>query len=218
MHPAALLAALLFGSPTRPAPAGPCSAPHTVIGADSVPSPAVLWKGGVSFGEFSSRFKSRKDDWAKRNEWGTFPDSLVARTRAITTPLRILMVMEEECSDSMNSMPYLVRLAQFAQNIEVRVVNSTVGRSVMEAHRTPDGRAATPTVVVLDATDRVVACWVERPSALLTWLKTPKDSLPQDQRFGGRREWYENNKGAAAIAEWVPLLERAAAGSGNCAS
>lgn len=218
MHLAALLVlyALATPAPRRPLPA--CAAAATISAPDSAPSPAALWKDGVTFGEFTGRMQNRKDDWAKRNEWGAVPDLLVARMRAITAPLRILMVAEEECSDSMNSMPYLVRLAQFAPAIEVRVINSTVGRSIMEAHRTPDGRAATPTVVVLDQRDSVVACWVERPSTLRGWLKAPKDSLPKEQRFGGRREWYENDKGASAIAEWVPLLENAAAGRMSCSN
>lgn len=221
MHPATLLApiaifALTSAAPHRALPA--CAAPATIAAPDSTPTPAALWKDGVTFGEFTGRMKNRKDDWAKRNEWGAVPDLLVARMRAITAPLRVLMVAEEECSDSMNSMPYLTRLVQHAPSIEVRVINSTVGRSIMEAHRTPDGRAATPTVVVLDQNDRVVGCWVERPLTLRSWLKAPKDSLPSDQRFGGRREWYENDKGASAMAEWVPLLENAAAGRVSCGS
>lgn len=218
---AALLASLLTLAPATHvvAPSACAAAPAALVAAaDSTPSPAALWKDGITFGEFTGRMKNRKGDWDKRNEWGTIPDAFAARMRAITAPLRVLMVAEEECSDSMNSMPYLARLAALAPSIEVRVVNSTVGRSIMEAHRTPDGRAATPTVVVLDAQDRVVACWVERPVSLLVWLKIPKDSLPQDQRFSGRLKWYEHDQGASAISEWVPLLENAAQGRVSCGS
>ncbi len=209
------LVLVALGAPLLPGARPACASPAVTV-ADSTPSPSALWRDGITFGEFSSRFKSRKADWEKRNEWGAIPDALAARMRALTTPLRVLIVAEEECSDSMNSMPYLVRLVQLAPNIGVRVVDSKAGRSIMEAHRTPDGRAATPTVVVLDAQDRVIACWVERPSTLIAWLKTPKDSLPADQRFGGRLKWYENDKGTAALAEWVPMFEQAAAGRPTC--
>ena len=208
--------AVLATAPLTP-PTRACAAAVAVV-ADSTPSPAALWQEGMTFGEFSGRFKSRKEAWEKRNSWGTFPDLTASRMRAITAPLRILVVAEEECGDSMNSIPYLVRLVALAPSIEVRIVDSKKGLSVMEAHRTVDGRAATPTIVVLDQADRVVACWVERPAALIRWSKTPRDSLPADQRFGGRLAWYENDKGASAMAEWVPLLEGAGAGRLTCGS
>lgn len=179
-------------------------------------TPASLWADGISFGEFAGRMHDRKAEWEKRNGWGTIPDALAVRMRALSAPLRVLVVAEEACSDSMNSIPYLVRLVAFAPSIQLRVVNSTVGRSVMEAHRTPDGRAATPTFVVLDANDHVIACWTERPATLRAWLKTPKDSLPPEQRHNGRLGWYEHDQGASAMAEWVPMLEDAAAGRATC--
>ncbi|MBI3790730.1 MAG: thioredoxin family protein [Gemmatimonadetes bacterium] len=179
-------------------------------------TPADLFAGGMTFGDFVGRMGGRKDEWLKRNDWGRIPDEAAQRLRAIATPLRILVVAEEGCSDSMNSIPYLVRLVALAPDIQLRVVNSSTGRSIMEAHRTPDGRAATPTVVVLDAKGTTVACWIERPATLRQWMKTPKDSLPSDQRFGGRLAWYEHDKGASAMAEWVPMLEAAAAGRTSC--
>ena len=112
----------------------------------------------------------------------------------------MLAVAEEMCNDSMNAIPYLARLAELAPNVELRIVNSSRGRSIMEAFRTPDGRAATPTVVVLDANGKVAGCWIERPESLRTWSSTPKDSLPSNERFADRRAWYENNKGCFRIS------------------
>ncbi len=206
------LAARLATPSAALAHASRCTAPAA---ADS--TPAQLWALGMTFDAFHAGMSSRKAEWDTRIGWVAIPDAAAERMRAIRTPLRVLVVAEEGCGDSMNSLPYLVRLVALAPDIQLRVVNSTVGRSIMEAHRTPDGRAATPTVVVLDARDQVVACWIERPSALLAWSRTPKDSLPKEQRFGSRMAWYENDKGRSALAEWVPMLEAAAAGRGACA-
>lgn len=213
--PLALAAAALVAAP-RAAHARPARCPAPALAAaDS--TLAQLWALGMTFDAFHGGMSGRKAEWDTRIGWVTIPDDAAERMRALRTPLRVLVVAEEGCGDSMNSLPYLVRLVALAPDIQLRVVNSTTGRSIMEAHRTPDGRAATPTVVVLDARDQLVACWIERPAALLAWSRTPKDSLPRDQRFGSRMAWYEHDKGRSALAEWVPMLEAAAAGRSLCA-
>ena len=210
--PASLSAPLLA---TLPATHGrACIAPPAA--ADSTPSLAALYREGITFGEFAGRFNNRKKDWELRAGWVNIPDSTAARMRALRTPLRVLVVAEENCSDSMNAIPYLARLLELAPVIEMRVVDSKKGRSIMEAHRTPDGRAATPTFVVLDERDNVIACWVERPAVLVTWLKTARDSLNDDQRFAGKMAWYANDRGQSSIAEWVSMLEDAAVGRERC--
>ena len=45
-----------------------------------------------------------------------------------------------------------------------------LGKAVMEAHRTPDGRTATPTIVVLGDDGHVIGAWTERPSSIQTWF------------------------------------------------
>lgn len=139
-----------------------------------------------------------------------------ARVRALSGTWHVLAVTAEQCGDSMNSLPYFAALFDSVPNVEMRLVTAARGKAIMEAHRTPDGRAATPTVVIFDANDKLVGCYIERPRALLKWMATPKDSLPTDQRFSGRSGWYEANRGQAPIADMLDLLERAAKGEGSC--
>ena len=217
-----LLAALALACAARPGthavvPTLPRGASHAPVAADST-DPAALWRAGETYAVYAAKFSSRRREWETRDGWASIPDSLVARTKALPAMVRILAVADESCSDSMNSIPYLARLAALAGTIDLRIVNSARGRSVMESYRNVDGNAVTPTVVVLDARDRVVGCWVERPQRLIRWLRTPKDSLPADERFADRRAWYESDKGRAALAEWIPMLERIARGENTCAA
>ena len=190
--------------------------PSSLTRPDSLPDLAATWRDGVSFAEFVGAMKTRPDEWRKRSGWAAIPDTLAARAKAVRGPFRILAVAEEMCGDSMSSIPYLAKLVDLAPALNLRIVDSKRGRLIMEAHRTPDGRAATPTVVVIDATDHLVACWTERPIALLQWSRTPKDSLPPGQRFAGRMAWYDDNKGRAALSEIVERLERADRGDPAC--
>jgi len=44
----------------------------------------------------------------------------------------------------------------------LRIIGSDVGRAIMNAHRTPDGRAATPTVLLIDADFTEIVKLMER--------------------------------------------------------
>ena len=74
---------------------------------------------------------------------------------------------EDACHDSLGTLPYLAKLVDASPDtLSMRVVRKSVGLPVMEAHRTPDGRPATPTIVVLDAEGGVKGVIAERPAAL----------------------------------------------------
>ena len=90
----------------------------------------------------------------------------------------------------------------------MRVVNSTTGRAVMEAHRTPDGRAATPTIVVLGDDGKVVGAWSERPAALQTWYIDQKSVLTRAELLAQKTNWYTEDAGKSAVAEIVAILAK----------
>ena len=102
----------------------------------------------------------------------------------------------------------LVRLAN--GSTEMRLINATVGKEVMETHRTPDGRGATPTVILLDAEFNERGCWVERPATLVDLMKNGTD-------FEGKMAWYDKDNGASSLEEIVQVIEAAHAGSKKCA-
>ena len=211
-----MLTALLISAITAATAGGAvCVAPPAVVERDSLDL-AATWRDGVKFADFVAAMKQRQADWKKRSEWAAITDDMRSRVRAVSGNFRVLAVTAEQCGDSMSSLPYFSALLDSVPNIEMRLVQSSRGRAIMEAHRTPDGRAATPTIVILDANDHLVGCYIERPQALLKWNATPKDSLPADQRFSDRLAWYDANRGQAAIGELLALLEKAQKGEGSC--
>ncbi len=88
----------------------------------------------------------------------------------------------------------------------------------MEAHRTPDGRPATPTVILLDAEYREAGCWIERPTELQTWWIENERTLDDDERFRRKMAWYDEDAGASTLHEVVEMLERARSGATACAA
>jgi hypothetical protein len=122
------------------------------------------------------------------------------------------VVAVDGCSDSVNTIPYLARMMEQVPGVELRIIGSTAGRAIMDAHRTPDGRGATPTVLLLDADYVERGAWIERPAALQSWILAQKGVLDDTEVFTRKMRWYDEDRGRQTVEEIVALMERAPRG------
>ena len=182
------------------------------------PVPAVsdstyraLYESGETFADFVSKATARKAQWEGNYALNVAPDALVTRAAAAGSGWKLLVVTVPGCSDSVNIVPYMASFLDKVPSIEMRLIDPTAGKAVMEAHRTPDGRAATPTVILLDAEFNERGCWVERPSTLIELMKNGTN-------FDGKMAWYDKDRGASSLEEIVQVIEAAHAGSPKCGS
>jgi len=192
--------------------------PHPVPPVAVAANHEDLYEGGVPFGEFLDAAEQRRDTWHANYREGTVPADVLERARAIGGTWRILAVAEDWCGDSAHTIPYIARLVEAVDGLEMRVVNSTVGRNVMEAHRTPDGRASTPTVLLLNEDFEEVGCFIERPSSLQSWFLENESKLEEDDLHDQKYAWYDEDRGAQTVAEVVEIMESAARGAPVCKS
>ena len=177
--------------------------------APQAPDYAGLYTQGVPYAEFLDGVRSRADGWKRNSSSATVAADIASRVKAIDGRRRILVVGEASCSDSVSTIPYLAKLVETAPDrLEMRIVDSTLGRAVMEAHRAPDGRAATPTVVVLDGNGAFIGAWVERPAELQKWYDAQKPVIATRELTAQKMKWYEADAGRSTLAEVVALLTR----------
>lgn len=174
----------------------------------------TTYQSGSTFDAFLSAASARRDQWHANHALAqTIDATLVARAAAVEGSWKLLVVAVDTCSDSVNTVPWIARLADLVDNLELRIVTPDQGgRQLMEAYRTPDGRAATPTVLLLDDQWQVRGCFIERPPALRAHI----DSLPSGARTAARMEWYRNDAGGETVTEIVSMLETAVAGGVQC--
>lgn len=195
------------------APVSGASAPIRFLPTDSL---VALFDTGKSWDQFLAAANARRSTWEENFARGVVTDSaLIARARAAGN-WRILAVAEDWCGDSANTIPYLARLVEQVPELELRIVNSTVGKWVMDRYQTSDGRAATPTVVVLDGDGAVQGCLVERPMALKQWITEHKPKLSDEDFRNQRIEWYRDDVGVSTVGEFVAILEAATRGTPVC--
>ena len=120
----------------------------------------------------------------------------------------MLAIAEGRCSDSAWAVPYLAKLAAAVPDrIELRVVTPAEGGARLQAaNLTPDGRKATPTIVVLDEQDRILGTWVERPVELQKWYVEHKATVAQAERYSHLDKWYTDDAGRTTIAEVLATI------------
>jgi hypothetical protein len=168
-----------------------------------------LYGKGITFAEFLERARARRDEWRAHYNDATVTADLVTRMRALPDKRRLLVVAEDWCSDSVNTVPYIARLVDGApERLALRLIDSQSGKAIMEAHPTPDRRAATPTVVVLAADDGVLGTWTERPSSTQAWFLERQKTTMQKPLHDELIAWYASDAGKTTVAEIAEILSR----------
>lgn len=170
---------------------------------DPAPDYAGIYAKGSTFAQFLESAEELKSEWQDNYASAKVEEASLARVKALTGQWRLLIVAEDWCHDSVNTVPYLAKLADVAPDvIGVRIVHKAEAESVTAAHRTPDSRQATPTIVVLDAAGGVKGTLIERPAAL--WEYT-KEHWKREER----RQWYADDQGRHAVAEILDIIDHA---------
>jgi Thioredoxin len=126
-------------------------------------SPA-LFDRGQAIEQFVQTTTRQRESWIRNVAAAKIDPGMVERFRRVGGDLRLLIVAEDWCPDSVHTVPYVAALAAQA-GVEMRIVDRGSGAAMMKRHPPPDGRGVTPIVVLLRRGIDVGA-WVERPSVL----------------------------------------------------
>ncbi len=224
----ALIASLLFSSacilsPVDPDPVRTGQAvnviewePSNVTRGQNPDNREALYKQGVSFDEFLATAELRKERWHRNYKNSDVDDDLLVRALAVKGSWRLLAVAVDSCSDSVSTIPYLARLVSEVNGLEMRIIDSTVGRQIMMDHLTGDGREATPTVVLLNDAYEEVGCFVERPVLLREWISENRTGLNDGEYLKQKFAWYDEDAGRHTVEAIVTMMENAADGKTGC--
>lgn len=169
----------------------------------------ALYTQATTFADFLDKARAHRDEWRANYNDATVSAELVTRMRALPARRHLLVVAEDWCLDSLNTVPYVARLVDGgAERLDMRLVNREVGKDVMEAHRTPDGRAATPTIAILAEDWHLLAAWTERPSSIQAWFLEKQKTTMQKPLHDELLAWYARDAGKTTVLEIADLLER----------
>jgi hypothetical protein len=200
------------------APLPPCAAPAVPAAVATDSSLVTLFDRGQPYAEFLAEVKARRELWTTLSTTSTVPADALATVAGLSADLRVLVVAIDSCSDSANTIPLAAALVATLPSVRLRIVKPDVGDAVMARFRTPDGRAATPTIVVLDAAGNVAGCWVERPSVRQQMAVDARAAGTLDEYARTKQAWYDADGGRSTYRELAAVLHGAATGAPICSA
>jgi hypothetical protein len=167
---------------------------------------ATLFTRGQTMEQFVQAAARQRESWTRNVAAAKIEPGMVDRFRRAGKELRLLVVAEDWCPDSVHTVPYVAALAAQA-GVGLRIVDRGSGAAIMKRHPAPDGRAVTPVVVLLRRGVDVGA-WVERPAVLQSLFQLIGNDPESARRFAQRQAWYDADRGRTTVAELVALAEQ----------
>lgn len=183
----------------------------TAVHAVQIDYPA-LWEKGTPFHVFLDHVKARQDQWKPRFADAAIDAAVLTEARTLPGRRRMLVVADDRCSDSAWTVPSVAKLAAAVpERLELRIIGRAEGSRIQSKHLTPDGRLATPTIIVLDENSRYIGGWVERPAELQTWYLENQLKVTTGALYEHVNKWYTEDEGRSTIREILTILGRSAA-------
>ncbi len=169
-----------------------------------------LYEDGATFEQFLDKANRRREAWHQHYDRGAPTYQAVQAAKTLGVAMNFLVIAEDWCGDSVNTIPYIARFVEQVPGWEMRIVDSRSGAAVMAANLTPDGRTATPTILVLDSDHEQVGALVERPTILQEWFLRTEAELPRKELYEQKYTWYAEDAGEETVRELTEIARQAA--------
>lgn len=178
----------------------------------ATPDRTADWKEGISFTEFLPTAEKNVGLWTSTYERASIPEAIVARVEQAPGSWKLLVLSEDWCGDASNTVPVIARLAEAADNLEMRLLARDEHLPLMDQHLTGAKKSRSiPVAILLDETNTERAWWGPRPADLQRWVMTEGMEMEPPVRYREVRKWYARDKGRATLREVVAMIEAAAA-------
>ena len=164
--------------------------------------------GGETFTEFLAKPKKYKDLWDALYKRAVVPEAILARAKTLRQPLHLLVLSEEWCGDSINTLPLIARLVEAMPGVEMRILERDKNLDLMDAHLTGKSRSI-PAIMLLDGDYSEHGWWGPRPAPLQEWVIKEGLALPKDERSKVVRTWYARDHGVTSLTELLDRMEGA---------
>lgn len=161
---------------------------------------------GLPLSAFLDTATERVDLWRSIYERARIPEWAKAAARTLPSKVRMLVLLEDWCTDAMSTIPMLAALAdRVPGKLELRVLRRDENLDLMDAHLSPTGGRAIPVVMLLDESGMEIGWWGSRPAGLQAWIDEEGRELPAEERIRYVRRWYAQDRGASTLREVLAL-------------
>ncbi len=192
------------------------------------PMELTRWETGLLLEEFVAAMKTYQVDMRRRLREVELPTADRDYFSQIATMVRVLVMTEDWCGDSLMNVPILGRITEAAPGMELRFFIRSQSPE-LDAYYTARGITHIPVFSFLDANFHDIGTWVERPQAAHTaigdWIAADPEvtKVMQDtemtaerrhralqEKFGSLSSemegWYADGLQAVTVQELKALL------------
>ncbi|MGK2963104.1 MAG: thioredoxin family protein [Gemmatimonadaceae bacterium] len=162
--------------------------------------------GGSTFSDLLARPGDNGGLWAMIYRVAKLTPDAARRAGNLRGHWHILVISEDWCGDSVSVLPYIARLEECCDNIDMRIIGRDANRDLMDAHLTGLSRSI-PVAIVYDEEFRERGWWGPRPGPLQRWVMSEGLALPKPDRYRHMRAWYARDRGQTVVAELIDIME-----------
>lgn len=163
---------------------------------------------GETFTEFLAKPKKYKELWDSLYKRAVVPEAICARLKTLEQPWHLLVLSEEWCGDSINTLPLVARLTEEMRRVDMRILGRDANPDLTAAHLTGKSRSI-PVIMLLDGDYVERGWWGPRPRPLQEWVIKEGLALPKEDRYKEVRTWYARDHGATSLTELLDKMEGA---------
>lgn len=163
---------------------------------------------GETFSDFLAKPRKYKELWDAIYKRASVPEAILARAQTLQQPWHLLVLSEDWCGDSINTLPLVARLTEALPAIDMRIIGRDSNPDLMNAHLTGTSRSI-PVIILLDGDYGERGWWGPRPRPLQEWVVKHGLALPKGDRYREVRTWYARDHGLTALGELLDMIEGA---------
>ena len=167
---------------------------------------------GMSIKEYVDQIKVNREPFAQILDAVEIPSETLAYFRGLGETLRLAVFTADWCGDALSTTPSILRLAEQADTVVVKVFNRDEELELANSFLPPDRAGTVPVFVVLDTSMREVARFIETASALVPAIDAMDDQIAREsaeqteaearQARGGKRTAFRVSR----ASEWGKVI------------
>ncbi len=156
--------------------------------------------------EYTRMNLQRISRWDKRGE---LSDELMEELKNFPYKMTWIVLTEGWCGDAAQSLPFISKMAEIAQNINFKLILRDEHPQVMDAFLTNGTRSIPKLIALKEDTMELLGSWGPRPAEAQEKFMLEKDDpeIGVQKAMENLHLWYARDKGRAISNEFLELLK-----------
>lgn len=135
-------------------------------------------------------------------------DALKSFLKKIDQPQIWMILTEEWCGDSAQTLPQIAKIAAVSKFIDFRILHRDEHPEIMNQYLT-NGKQGVPKLVAFDNSGNELFHWGPRPAfAAKIVNEALKAGVPKEEVYPKLHSWYAKDRGKAVDKEFVELISK----------